>query len=466
MKQSAIPRVVIAATSSGSGKTTIVTGILASFRKMGIRAQSYKIGPDYIDPGYHQLASGKLGHNLDTWLVPEEKISDIFFSTAKDSDIAVIEGVMGLYDGGRKGVSSTAAIAKQLGAPVILVIDVKSMGDSAAAVALGFREYDRDVNFAGVILNRVGSATHKVMICEAMERLCIPVLGCIARDGAMQLPERHLGLTPVTENDAQEVVARIQRAITEQVDLTALREIAQSAPPLCVKTAESDRLKTLPNVTIAVAQDEAFSFYYTESLSVLEEMGAKLLPFSPLKDEKLPDAADGLIVGGGFPEMFAAELAANDGMRATIAAAGERGLPIYAECGGLMYLTRRITDFSGQSHDMVGLIPAECKMNDQLQTVGYIEAEALADNLLCAKGALLRGHEFHFSSMAIDQAAEEFPWAFHFTKVRTNAQYPSGYARENILASYLHLHFAGNRECARNLIEACQKYAAGKRRME
>lgn len=463
MKEISIPRVVIAATSSGSGKTTIATGILASLRAAGCRVQSYKIGPDYIDPGYHQMATGRPGHNLDTWLVPEEKISEIFLSTAKDADIAVIEGVMGLYDGGRKGISSTAAIAKLLGAPVILVIDAKSMGDSAAAVALGFQQYDRELNFAGVILNRLGSETHKTMICEAMARLQIPVLGCIFRDEVLKLPERHLGLTPVTENDAKDVVIRIQRAISAQVNLSGLRNIAESAPPLHIKNITMHTGKNSNKVTIAVAQDEAFSFYYPESLSVLEEMGAELLPFSPLHDKRLPDAADGLIIGGGFPEMFTKELAKRADMRASIAAAGQRGLPIYAECGGLMYLTRRITDFSGMSHEMVGLIPAECKMNNKLQNVGYIMAEALHYNVLCEKGAMLRGHEFHFSSMLVDdKTKEQFPWAFNFTKVRTNTEYFSGYAHGAILASYLHLHFAGNRASAHKFIETCRQYSKNK----
>ena len=228
-----IPRVVIAATQSGSGKTTIVTGLLAALRGRGLRVQSYKIGPDYIDPGYHALASGHPAHNLDTWLVPEEKARDIFCRTAEAADIAVIEGVMGLYDGGTKGISSTAAVAKLLDAPVLLVINAKSMGESAAALALGFRSYDPAVRFAGVILNRLGSDTHRAMIEEAMARLDIPVFGAVRRDEALTLPERHLGLLPAEENQRdKETVAAIGRAVGAQVDLDGIKALAETAPDM------------------------------------------------------------------------------------------------------------------------------------------------------------------------------------------------------------------------------------------
>lgn len=457
----AIPRIVVAAAGSGSGKTTIVSGILAALRELGYAAQSYKIGPDYIDPGYHELASGRPGHNLDTWLAPEEKINELFVQTAKNCDIAVIEGVMGLYDGGKRGVSSTAAIAKQLAAPVALVIDAKSMGDSAAAVALGFRQYDEDVNFAGVILNRLGSASHRDMIVEAMENIGIPVLGCVFRSDAFSLPERHLGLTPVAENDARETIRAIGRAVAEQVNLNLLIETAKRAPAFPA-SPKRPQINGAPAVKIAVARDDAFSFYYPESLSVLEELGAELLPFSPLADAGLPEA-DGLIVGGGFPEMFAARLEANRSMRASIFEAGKNKMPIYAECGGLMYLSRRIDDFDGRSYEMVGLIPALCRMHEKLQTVGYIEAKALSDSLLFPKETVARGHEFHFSSMTVEESyANDFPWAFTFTKTRTGKTYRAGYASESILASYLHLHFAGNPDAARRFVAACRAYQLNK----
>lgn len=458
MTEKNIPRIVIAATNSGAGKTTIVTGILAAMKSKGYNVQSYKIGPDYIDPGYHQLASEKPGHNLDTWLVPATKINEIFTRTAESSDIAIIEGVMGLYDGGRKEISSTATIAKLLKAPIILVIDAKSMGESAAAIALGFKMFDPKIDFAGVIINRLGSQTHKKIICDAMAKINIPVLGCIFRENQMTLPQRHLGLTPVTENQAGESISVIRDAVLQQFDIDSLYRTAKAAPPIPSSSVKKVLKQTNSKIKIGVAHDEAFSFYYPESLDVLEELGAEIVFFSPLHDQKIPDV-QGLIFGGGFPEMFAKELSENQSMQKSIYGLAEKGLPIYAECGGLMYLTKSLKDFSENVFNMVGLIPATCQMHDKLQTVGYIEAEALNDSILCQKGTTIHGHEFHFSSMSIDENLEKiFPWAFKFTKLRTGKMYYGGYATDNILASYLHLHFAGNINLAKQLIEKCYNY--------
>ena len=451
--QRKIPRIVIAATQSGSGKTTIVTGLLAALRAQGMRVQSYKIGPDYIDPGYHELASGRPGHNLDTWLVPSDKLSEIFQRTVQDADIAVIEGVMGLYDGGSGGISSTAAIAKLLDAPVLLVINAKAMGESAAALALGFKNYDPSVRIAGVILNRLGSDSHRDMIVEALNKLAIPVFGAVYRNDKMTMPERHLGLLPVTENDEETaVVAEIGRTIAAQVDLEKIRELAFSAPPLFVQE-EPERV-VQPLVRIAVARDEAFSFYYPESLQVLEAQGAQIIPFSPLRDEELPEA-DGLILGGGFPEMFARPLYANQSMRASLQRAAAAGMPIYAECGGFMYLMEKMIDFSGETFPMVGVIPGTVKMNKKLQTVGYVAAEMLQDTVLGKCGTVLHGHEFHFSSECPPEPGRDYPRAFTFRRMRKAESYPAGYAKGNILGSYLHLHFAGCPQAAEHFVAAC-----------
>jgi len=453
-----IPRIIIAGTHSGVGKTTIVTGLLAVLKQQGLTVQSYKVGPDYIDPGYHQLASGRVAHNLDTWLVPTEKIIPIFAKTAVGNDLVIVEGVMGLYDGGRQGVSSTAAIAKLLSAPVVLVIDAKSMGESVAAIALGFKMYDPEVNLVGVIINRLGSANHQKMVTEALERIRIPVLGCIYRNEAISMPERHLGLTPVTEHNAQDIIAELCVQISEQVDVAKMISIANSAPELPIM---SENLKTAdqspPIVRIGVAQDEAFSFYYPESLEVLKTMGAEIIPFSPLNDTHLPNV-DGLLFGGGFPEMFVNQLACNVSMRQSIADACQVGIPVYAECGGFMYLTKKIVDFDGKHYDMVGVIPASCSMQSKLQTIGYVEATALTDNVLCLSGECMRGHEFHFSLVDNDVNSEPFPCAFEFKKVRTGAIYSGGYAYGNILASYLHMHFAGHEQAAGRFINKCSEF--------
>lgn len=459
MKEFAIPRLVIAGTSSGVGKTTIVTGLLAALRSRGLRVQSYKIGPDYIDPGYHRLASGRPAHNLDSWLVPAEKIPLLFMKTANDCDLAIIEGVMGLFDGGRGGISSTAAIAKQLGAPVVLVLDARSAGESVAATALGFKQYDPGLKLDGFIVNRLGSDSHKEMVTEALARLGLPVLGCMRRDNSLGVSERHLGLTPVEETDGLKAVEAMGRRIEQDIDLEGILRVAYSAAPIALPDREV-QAKGSP-VSIGVAQDEAFSFYYPESLAVLEEYGARIVPFSPLRDKALPEV-DGLIFGGGFPEMFINELAANEDMKQAIRRAAEERKPIYAECGGLMYLTRKIAAFDGQQHDMVGLIPAVCRMESKLQTVGYVEATTLADTLLGSAGNTLRGHEFHFSSFEPD-APEQFPYAFRFKKTRTGSEYASGFASGNVLASYLHLHFSGNTSAAEYFLEKCRSFAVAGR---
>ena len=454
-----IPRLIIAANHSGAGKTTLVTGLLAVLAGCGLKVQSYKVGPDYIDPGYHQLASGKRAHNLDTWLLPVEEMVSIFAQTAAGNDIVVIEGVMGLHDGGRNGISSTAAIAKLLNAPVVLVVDAKSMGESAAATALGYKLYDKDVNFAGVILNRLGSETHKAMICEALDRLNIPVLGAVKRNDALKMPERHLGLTPVTEHDATRMLQLLAEQIKDQIAIERLIAVAKQALPLHI----TDKPQTAKEKTvrIGVALDDVFTFYYPRSMDALAAQGAEIVPFSPLTDESLP-CVDGLILGGGFPEMFVEQLAANTSMRLAIRHAGSSGMPIYAECGGLMYLSRSIRDFQGLSHNMVGLVPAECSMQAKLETVGYVEATAVCNNVLCSAGESLRGHEFHFSRMLPDREAD-FPWAFNFVKTRAGAAYPGGYAQGNILASYLHLHFAGNSNAAKRFVDRCKKYKQDKK---
>ena len=449
-----IPRIVIAATQSGGGKTTLVTGLLAALRARGLTVQSFKVGPDYIDLGYHRLASGRTGHNLDTWLVPEARLAEIFARECAGADIAVIEGVMGLYDGGRRGISSTAAIAKALDAPVLLVIDAKSVGASAAATALGFRVYDARLNLAGVLLNRLGSDTHEEMIREAMAGIDMPVYGVLRRDAALALPERHLGLTPVEENAAAETVRAIGERVEAELDLDSILKLARGAAPMTI--AEVKRAEKAAPVRIAVARDEAFSFYYAASLAELEVHGAEIIEFSPLHDEALPEV-DGVLIGGGFPEMFAAQLAENASMRASLCRAAEEGMPIYAECGGYMYLMQLLIDFDGVEHAMAGIFPARARMTEKLQMVGYVEAEQTVDTVLGAAGLLLHGHEFHFSVEEAERAADtERP--FTFTKLRNGARYAAGCVYKNVLGSYLHLHFAGCQTAAENFVEACRRW--------
>ncbi len=451
--QKNFPRIIIAATQSGAGKTTITSGILAALKKRGLDVQPYKVGPDYIDTGFHEIASGKTSHNLDSWLIGEKTLSENFFMPKNASKIAVIEGVMGLYDGGLGGVSSTALISLILRVPVILVIDVKSMGTSAAAVALGFREFDKNINLAGVILNRVGSDSHKKIIVDALEKINIKCFGAIKRNSEFVLPERHLGLVPTAENNFSEVIEKICATVESELDIDKIIEVANSAPAMSIKNS------LLPTAScllpkIAVAKDAAFNFYYEESLNELEKLGAEIVYFSPLDDENLPKNISGLIIGGGFPEMFAEKLQSNKKIRAEIRTAAENNLPIYAECGGFMYLMNSITDFSGKNFEMCGVIPARAVMTDKLQMVGYIEAEILSDCIIGKAGDKIHAHEFHFSTAEI--LADKN--IFSCKRMRTGKIYRAGFFDKNIVASYLHIHFAGCQSAAKNFINACKNF--------
>ena len=454
------PRIVLAGVSSGVGKTTVVTGLLRVLRDQGLAVQPFKVGPDYIDPGFHEKAAGRDSYNLDTWLVPEERLVSTFCTLAGDADLSVIEGVMGLFDGGAAGVSSTAHIARLLQAPVVLVMNCRSMGQSAAAVALGYREYAPDVEIAGVILNQLGSDNHEQIIREAMAGIGMPVLGALHRTDALQTPERHLGLTPVTETETDALIAHMAETVGAGLDLAAIRSVAESAPALFPETEETAGEKA--PVRIGVAKDEAFTFYYPTSLSALAEKGAELVPFSPLADETIPDV-DGLLFGGGFPEMFLEKLAANVSLKTSIRNARDAGMPIFAECGGLMYLCREIFDFEEKEYEMVGLVPAVCRMQKKLQRVGYVTAKALCESILAQAGETLRGHEFHFSTMEPD--ASDFPWAYELMGSRQKEAHREGYAAGAVLASYLHINFDGSPAAADRFLSACRAYrkAGGER---
>lgn len=459
MNSKNFPRLIIAATQSGSGKTTITTGLLAALKNRGLKVQAYKIGPDYIDTGWHELAIGKPSHNLDSWLVGKDKLKEIFIETSRDADISIIEGVMGLYDGGRGGISSTAEISKLLNASVVLVIDAKSMGTSAAAIALGFREFDKSVNLAGVILNRLGSDSHRKMIVDALDTLGIKCFGAIMRNDEFILPERHLGLVPTTENNAVDVLKKICAAVEAQIDIDALIQCAMRNAQTAMCNAQcvmrNDNDEIIPNcLSIGVAYDEAFNFYYGASLHELERLGAKIIYFSPLNDTTLPEGISGLIIGGGFPEMFAVRLEQNKNLRAEIYHAAEVGLPIFAECGGFMYLMKNLIDFDEKNFEMCGVIDGSAIMTNKLQTVGYVEAEILRDCAIGKAGDKIRAHEFHFSKeLAISDEN-----IFKCTRMRTGKEYFAGVSKKNLVASYLHIHFAGCPNAAKNFVDACKKF--------
>ena len=442
-----IPRLIIAATHSGAGKTTITCGIISALKRRGLKVQAYKVGPDYIDTGFHEIASGRPAQNLDSWLVGKDKIAEIFYSTAGDADIAIIEGVMGLYDGGRGGISSTAEIAKILNVPVILVIDAKSAGASVAATALGFREFDKDINFAGVILNRIGSTSHEKIIVDALNQIGIKSFGAIKRDDEIILPSRHLGLVQATKNNFD--IDKLAEKISAQINLDGLIKLAFSEITYSLIPKTYSLIPNPYSLKIAVARDEAFSFYYAESLRELEKFGAEIIFFSPLHDENLPKV-DGLIIGGGYPELFAAQLEGNKKIRSEIKRAAENNLPIYAECGGYMYLMESLTDFDGKVFEMCGVIPNQAVMTDKLQMVGYVTATLEKDCAIGRRGDKIHAHEFHFSKEVGDLTEK----IFSCEKLRTGEKYFAGYAKNNIVASYLHLHFAGCPKVAENFFKA------------
>ena len=430
--------IIISGTSSHCGKTTIACGILSALRHCGLNVCTYKTGPDYIDPQYLRLAGQCEAYNLDTWLMTPERTRELFAETSRGHDIAIIEGAMGLYDGGN---NSTAEIAKLLRAPVILVVDVKSIGESAAAIALGFREYDSNVNVAGVILNRVASDYHEKIIADSLSANGIKLLGVIRRNDCLAVPERHLGLVPAVENMSYDT-DRLGQVIGECVNLREVLNVAESEA-VCVN---GDVITPcVDGVTVGIARDEAFSFYYPESLRTLEELGAKLVYFSPMRDEYLPEA-DGYIFGGGFPEMFARELSGNVSMLESVRQCRKH---ILAECGGFMYLCRSITDINGNTYGMAGMIPYNSRMTSR-PVMGYMEARALRDNILCCEGETLRGHEFHYSAITGEQ--DKDTRLFELTRRNTNTSHYGGYVKDNITASYLHINFFGNINSAKHLL--------------
>ncbi len=456
------PRLVLAGTSSGAGKTTLAVGLMAALRRRGCTVQGFKVGPDYIDPSYHTAVTGRVSRNLDTWMMKPEAMREVFWRGSEGADISVIEGVMGFYDGKDplSNQGSTAEISVLLEAPVLLVVDVKAMARSAAAIVKGFQLLDPAVRIAGVIANRVGSVSHFQMVKAAVEQMCdVPVIGYVQHEESLRVPERHLGLIPALERGElapwfERLAERVEAGIDLEQVIGLASQAAPLTPPAPALFAPADIPADEPPVTIAVARDAAFHFYYPENLELLAHYGARLVAFSPLAGELPPADADGLYIGGGFPEEFAPLLAANAALRAELKRRIEAGLPTFAECGGYMFLCEAITDRAGVRHEMAGVIPREVRMQDRLAALGYREAVALTDTLLMPKGATARGHEFHYSVLVEEPAAEAC--AYELTGLRGTK--PEGYARDNLLAGYTHLHFASRPDMVPRWLNACRKY--------
>ncbi len=464
-----IPRLVIAAPASGHGKTTVATGLMAALAARGLAVSGHKVGPDYIDPGYHALATGRPGRNLDPVLCGEELVGPLFAHGAAGADIAVVEGVMGLFDGrGSSAFGSTAHVAGLLGAPVVLVVDASAQGRSVAALVSGFAAYDPGVRLAGVIMNRAGSARHEEILRDALAGIGVPVLGVLGRDDAITAPSRHLGLIPAAEREgaARQAVGRLAALVAKSVDLDAVVALAASAGPLRAApwspgdavlsarrgatashaAADSSPGSSAPSPICrpplaAVAGGAAFSFCYTETVELLAASGAEVVTVDPLRDEQLPPEIAALVLGGGFPEVHAGELSANVRLRADVARLARSGVPIAAECAGLLYLAREL---DGQP--MCGVIDASARMTGTL-TLGYRDAAAAADSILAAAGTPVRGHEFHRTTLSPAHCPAP-AWTF--------AGRSEGFVHQRVHASYLHVHWAGYPQIATRLVTAAK----------
>lgn len=440
-----IPRLVIAGTSSGAGKTTVATGIMAALAARGERPAAFKVGPDFIDPSYHALATGRPGRNLDAFLSGAELIAPLARHGAAGAGIAIVEGVMGLYDGasGSGELASTAHVAKLLHAPVVLVVDAAAMARSVAAIVHGYKTFDPDVNVAGVILNRVGSPFHAELLREALEPLGVAVLGALGRDPALEVPERHLGLVPVAEraSRARAVIDRLAAAVEAQCDLTAVVALARTAGPLAGPAWSPEPHGGGAVATVAIARGPAFSFHYEENLELLRAAGAELADFDPLVERALPHDAGALLLAGGFPEVFGAALSANVPLRRAIRAFAKAGRPILAECGGLLYLAQSL-----DGHAMCGVLDVTAAMGDRL-TLGYRHATASADHPAWPAGTAVPGHEFHHSTVEPSSGA---PPAWRLRG--RGGERAEGFVTGRVHASYLHTHWAASPDVARRLV--------------
>ncbi|RCX17565.1 cobyrinic acid a,c-diamide synthase [Anaerobacterium chartisolvens] len=459
-----IPRLIIAGTNSGCGKTTVSTGIMAALMKRGLKVQPFKVGPDYIDPMFHTFITQRSSRNLDSWMLTPQTVSHLFMTGSEGADIAIIEGVMGFYDG--FGVysseGSTAHVSGIINAPVILVVDAKGAALSVAAVIRGFKDFDPGADIKGVILNNVNSEAHFSILKEAIEeRTGIAAVGYLKSSSRYKLPERHLGLVPGGEIEGLgQKLDILAEELAGTVDLELLLRLARDSKAVFHCHSPFAPEIVYPGIKIGVAMDKAFNFYYRDNLDMLEMLGAELEFFSPACDGELPRDIDGLYIGGGYPEVWGEELSANAHMRTSIKNAVTGGIPTYAECGGLMYMCRSITDKSGREFEMAGLLPGQCEMASSLQRFGYVEIEMEHDSVVSRKGEVVRGHEFHYSFARVDPCVGT---CFKVRKKRRGTEervWRCGYKLYSMLAGYPHIHFWSNPSIAQAFAASCSRYRA------
>lgn len=448
MRTESQPAFLVAGTRSNCGKTTVTLGLMAALAAKGLTVQPFKCGPDFIDPTLHQLACGRISRNLDLWMASEAFTRRTFADHMHGAAIGVIEGVMGMFDGGS---SSSASLARALRVPVVLVLDVRAAAESAAAVVKGFETLEPAVAPQAVIVNRIGSPRHLTLVRQAIEEHCrAEVIGFLPGSLDFAMPSRHLGLHMGEEAMAPERLERLACTVGEHIDLDRLLGLAGRAAAERQAAADDGQQPAHKRVRIAVARDRAFCFYYEDNLDLLRASGAELVFFSPLTAADLPEQIGGLYLGGGYPELFAADLAANSSMRQAIRSWAEAGRPVYAECGGFMYLCQGISADGGGQHEMVGLFPVTARMRRSRAALGYRQIRLTGDTLLGSAGTMLRGHEFHYSEI------EEMPAAIDRCYVLENGV-REGYRYKNVLGGYMHLHFGFCPQAAAAFVAACQE---------
>lgn len=452
-----VPRLVLAGVTSGVGKTVVTAGLIRALMRRGLRVAAFKAGPDFIDPSYLALAADGPCHNLDSWMIPRPALLELFDRAARPADLAIIEGMMGLFDGrgplGDEG--STAEIARVLRAPVVLVADASRASRSIAALIRGYRSFDRRLRFAGVIANLVASNRHADWVSQAIRELSgAPCLGALPRGAELTLPSRHLGLVQAGDlESAREIIERAGDLVEQNLAVDEIITAAHSAPDLPSLRPPHPAVAA-GNVRIGVARDAAFTFYYQANLDQLAQHGAEIVPFSPLSDPSLPGDIGGLYLGGGYPELHLEALSANQAMAESVRRAAGRGMPIYAECGGLMYLARGLRDAAGVTRPMVGLFDVDVRMEDRRTALGYATVTALRDSCILAGAEMARGHEFRWSRLEVEPPASECAYRVE----RTDAVHTEGLIKDSVLASYVHLHFASNPNIAPRFVEACRQW--------
>ncbi|WP_001022068.1 cobyrinate a,c-diamide synthase [Leptospira interrogans] len=447
-----IPRIVIGGTGSGVGKTTIALALTQILRKKGLKVATFKCGPDYLDPTYHSRASQKICHNLDGWLMGKESVLNTFYQACHNVDIAIIEGMMGLFDGHSPNseIGSTAEIAKWLASPVLVVLDTRGMARTVSAILKGLKIFDPDLNLAGAFANFTGSPSHIQLLKDASTE--VPILGGLCKHSEQTFPERHLGLYSASEENVSEEKFNFWGEEGEKsLEVNSILEIANSAPEISIPVSNINT--TLKRCKIGIAMDSAFHFYYEENLMRLRQAGAELVFFSPLSDSRLTDV-DGLYFGGGYPEVFAPTLSKNKSLLNYIRDLSYKNIPIYAECGGLMYLSKGIKLVEGEFFPMLGLISATSIMEKKLKALGYVELTTKKETIFGEVGLRFRGHQFRYSDLELDES-NPIELVYNLRKRKSDQVSEEGYSKNSILASYIHAHWASNPNLAEGFVQSC-----------